>query len=57
MKTLRKMGLVPLTKNETVENNGGGILEDAMQKLKDFGKVCCYNIPPMDHSTIWYNGK
>lgn len=57
MKTLEKRGLVPLTKSETAENNGGGILEDTMQKFLDMGKWCCYNIPPMDNGTIWDNGK
>lgn len=48
MKKLEKMGLVPLTKKETTEENGGGVEnEKQIPDIKDMIKVCCINIPLM----------
>lgn len=43
MKILEEMGLVPLTKKECVEQNGGTI---PPIKLPDISIWCCINIPP-----------
>jgi len=47
MKKLEKMGLVPLTRKEAIEENGGTTGIDVFREIKDSFKVCCYNIPPM----------
>lgn len=45
MKILEEMGIVPLTKKECVEQNGGTI---PPIKLPDISIWCCINIPPKD---------
>jgi len=48
MKKLEKMGLVPLTRKEAIEENGG---TTGIDVFRDF-KVCCWNIPPMPEFNI-----
>lgn len=47
MKKIEEMGLVPLTKKESVEQNGGNSIIPPV-KLPDISIWCCINIPPKD---------
>lgn len=47
MKKIEEMGLVPLTKKESVEENGGNSIIPPV-KLPDISIWCCINIPPKD---------
>lgn len=53
MKKLEEMGLVPLTKKECVEQNGGNstIPPVKLPDILDNGSIwCCIDIPPMEIS-------
>lgn len=52
MKKLEKMGLVPLTRKEAIEENGGNNTLPHTTNIEDIAKVCCYNIPPMPEFNI-----
>lgn len=53
MKKLEEMGLIPLTKKESVEENGGNstIPPVKLPDILDNGSIwCCIDIPPMEIS-------